>query len=124
MNYNPRSILSESRPSDNLPKLERRDLMPPVTHELWITKSDLEFFKKELLSEIRELLARDTGGEMKKWLKTYEVKKILGLSLGTLQMLRNNGTLPFTKIGGLVLYNYNDLENMMIGNCKAERQKR
>jgi hypothetical protein len=50
----------------------------------------------------KKLLRKDSGYKPeKKWLKSSEVKKMLGISPGTLQNLRINGMLPFTKIGGL-----------------------
>ena len=66
-----------------------------------ITREDLEVFKKDILEEIRRnrLHPRKTEQEPKEWLKSYEVRKLLGISAGTLQNLRLNGTLPFTKIG-------------------------
>ncbi|SHM81911.1 hypothetical protein SAMN05444387_3286 [Flavobacterium pectinovorum] len=70
-----------------------------------ITKDDLEKFKKELLEEIRsyQQYPRKKGEETRVWLKSYEVRKLLSISAGTLQNLRVNGTLPYNKIGGLIL---------------------
>lgn len=80
-----------------------------------ITKEDLEKFKQELLEEIRhfQLYPRKRGEEPKKWLKSYEVRNLLGISAGTLQNLRLNGTLPFSKIGGLLYYSYEDIQKLM-----------
>ena len=60
-----------------------------------ITREDLERFKKELLEEIRryQQYPRKQGQEVRVWLKSYEVRKLLGISAGTLQNLRLNGTL-------------------------------
>lgn len=82
-----------------------------------ITKNDLEDFKKELFEEIRwnRLNFKKTDQSQKEWLKSYEVRKLLGISPGTLQNLRVNGTLPFTKIGGLLYYRYTDIQRLMDG---------
>ena len=82
-----------------------------------ITKEDLENFKKELFEEIRKnrFQLKNTNQEQKQWLKSYEVRKLLGISAGTLQNLRINGTLPYTKIGGLMYYRYEDIRNLMNG---------
>ncbi len=69
----------------------------------FITKSDLQEFKRELLVEIKSFLT-STDQLHKSWLKSNEVKKILGCSHGTLQNLRINGTLTPTKIGGTWYY--------------------
>ena len=66
-------------------------------------------FKIELLDEIRKLLQNNSGQTVKKWLKTPEVREMLGVSSGTLQNLRLNGTIPYTKIGGVLYYNYDDI---------------
>lgn len=82
-----------------------------------ITRDDLERFKKDLLEEIRKFQAfpRKRGEEQRNWLKSFEVRKLLGISAGTLQNLRINGTLPFSKIGGLLYYRYEDILKLMDG---------
>lgn len=77
-----------------------------------ITIDDLRIFKTELFNELRELL-KPQAPIPKRWLKTYDVKEMLGLSPGTLQTMRNNGSLRYTKIGGLVFYDYDDIMKMM-----------
>ncbi len=78
-----------------------------------ITTDDLREFKMEILSEIKQLLKEYKGEPSKKWLKSYEVRKILSISPGTLQNLRLNGTLPYTKIGGVIYYDYADIQDML-----------
>jgi len=78
-----------------------------------ITTDDLREFKTELLNEFRKMLKEHHGQPGKKWLKSYEVKKMLGISPGTLQNLRINGTLPFCKIGGVMFYDYEDIRKML-----------
>lgn len=82
-----------------------------------ITKDDLESFKNELFEEIRrnKFNTRKTEQTQKEWLKSYEVRKLLGISAGTLQNLRLNGTLPYKKIGGLMYYRYDDIRKLMDG---------
>jgi len=83
-----------------------------------LTLDDLHHFKSELFSELRDLLKTQTSIS-KKWLKTYEVKDMLGLSSGTLQTMRSNGTLSYTKIGGLVFYDYDDIMKLMEAQKKG-----
>ena len=78
-----------------------------------LTTDDLREFKIELLTEFKKMLKEQNGQPAKKWLKSYEVKKLLGISPGTLQNLRVNGTLPFTKIGGQMFYDYEDIRKML-----------
>ena len=82
-----------------------------------ITKDDLESFKKELFEEIRRnrFHLKKTDQIQKEWLKSFEVRKLLGISAGTLQNLRLNGTLSYTKVGGLMYYRYEDIQKLMDG---------
>jgi hypothetical protein len=79
-----------------------------------ITLEDLQNFKKELIEEVKNLLTeRATGTPARKWLKSHEVRRLLTLSPGTLQHLRINGTLPFTKVGGVIYYDQADIQKML-----------
>jgi excisionase family DNA binding protein len=81
----------------------------------FITKEDLEQFKQELFAELRRPTFKPlTSKERQKpFIKSYEVLELLGISAGTLQQLRKNGEIKFTKIGGLMYYKYEDIEAMM-----------
>ena len=81
-----------------------------------ITTDDLREFKMELLEEIKELMTQRAGATMKKWLKSTDVMEMLKISPGTLQNLRVNGTLPYTKIGGLIYYDALEIERVMEEN--------
>ena len=81
-----------------------------------ITTDDLREFKMELLEEIRILLTEQGQQRPKKWLKTNEVIKMLKISSSTLQTFRINGILPFTKIGGLIYYDSEEIEKLLEKN--------
>lgn len=81
-----------------------------------ITTDDLREFKSELLDDIKNLLAKQANGKLKKYLKSSEVMEMLQVSPGTLQNLRINGTLPFTKIGGIIYYDIEDIQSIMTKN--------
>jgi len=80
-----------------------------------ITKEDLVDFRQDLLQQIGQLFAA-ASATPKKWLKSDEVKKLLKVSPGTLQTLRINGTLKYTKIGGIIYYDYEHILRTMEGN--------
>lgn len=80
-----------------------------------ITKEDLNNLKAEMLSEIRQLL-KSGESENRKWLKSANVRKLLNISAGTLQNLRINGTLRYTKIGGMMYYKMEDITTLLEGN--------
>ncbi|MDR2275342.1 MAG: helix-turn-helix domain-containing protein [Sphingobacterium sp.] len=80
----------------------------------FITKADLEQFKRELFAELRRpSMQVHKQAEQKEWLKSYEVRKLLNMSAGTLATLRRNGTIKYSKIGGLMYYKYEDLLALM-----------
>ncbi len=75
-----------------------------------ITTEDLHVFKQELLDELKDFVSHL---QPPKWLKSPQVRKMLGISPGTLQNLRVIGTLPYTKVGGVVYNAYEDLIRVM-----------
>jgi hypothetical protein len=77
-----------------------------------ITKEDLMRFKRDLLVELKEIIKEKTA-DQPQWIKSPEDRKLLKISPGTLQNLRINGTLPYTKIGGVVYYSLADIEKVM-----------
>lgn len=83
-----------------------------------ITKEDLRNFRAELLAELRQTLSQHVPEKPKQWLKSQEVRRILKISPGTLQNLRINGTLRFTKIGGIIYYSYEDIEALLESGMK------
>ncbi|GEP93669.1 hypothetical protein SAMN05660909_05614 [Chitinophaga terrae (ex Kim and Jung 2007)] len=86
-----------------------------------LTREDLAIFKTELFRELRELV-NAPAIQPRKWLKSYEVRDLLGISPGTLQNMRINGTLSFTKIGGLIFYEYDDILKLMEGTKKPVKR--
>jgi hypothetical protein len=79
-----------------------------------VTVGHLDDLKNELLESFRQILADLKGEFSKKWLKSNEVKKMLGISTGTLQNMRNNKTLPYTKIGGTIYYDSADIDKILV----------
>jgi ribonucleotide reductase beta subunit family protein with ferritin-like domain len=73
-----------------------------------ITVEDLQIFKVELVKELTSIFNTAKTKE-EKWLKSADVRKMLGLSAGTLQTLRINGTLPYTKLNGTMYYSYDEV---------------
>lgn len=80
-----------------------------------ITIEDLNEFRSLLLNDLKEFI-QPQSHQIKQWLKSNEVRKLLNISPGTLQNLRINGTLTYTKIGGIMYYSYSDIEKVLNGN--------
>lgn len=81
-----------------------------------VTPDDLKKFKIELLNELKKLMNEQQSQPTKKWLRSGEVRKLLGISAGTLQNMRTNRTLPFTKLGGVMFYDIEDIKRMLDKN--------
>lgn len=77
-----------------------------------ITREDLRDLKNELMQEFKELYELKVP-QQKMWLRSAEVRKLLGVSTGTLQNMRANGTLRATKVGGIVYFNFRDIDRLM-----------
>ena len=65
---------------------------------------------------LKALLSKQAAGKLKKYIKSSEVMDLLQVSPGTLQNLRVNGTLPFTKIGGIIYYDTEEIQKVMDDN--------
>lgn len=87
-----------------------------------ITKEDLQEFRHQLLSDIREIF-KEKPPAQKEWLKSHEIRKLLKISPGTLQNLRINGTLSYTKIGSIIFYSSEDVQKLMEANRSTFPQK-
>ena len=80
-----------------------------------ITREDLNEFRSLLLTDLKEIFNAKEKPQ-KQWLKSSEVRKLLNISPGTLQNFRINGTITYTKIGGIIYYASNDIEKVLENN--------
>jgi len=92
-----------------------------------LTLDDLKLFKEELFNELKTLLIPNLNlvnnnaeaeivQEDPVWLKSIQVQRMLKVSPSTLQTLRKNGRLPFTKLGGMYYYDLNDIKKILENN--------
>ncbi|PQV51449.1 helix-turn-helix protein [Jejuia pallidilutea] len=81
-----------------------------------ITTDDLRDFKIELLNAIKKILIKHNGSGLKKYLKSSEVMDLLHISPGTLQSFRDNGTIPYTKMGNIIFYEADEIQKVMTAN--------
>ena len=72
-----------------------------------LTKQDLEEFKADIIKEVATVV--DCSSCDKEWLRSSEVMEMLSISTGTLQNLRINGDISFTKMGGTLYYKRADI---------------
>ncbi len=86
-----------------------------------VTTEDLKDFKEQLLGDIQELLEKYGQVRLDKWIKSSKVMEKLEISPGTLQNLRDNGTIPYTKLEGTLYYDEEEIEGILRSN-KAQRK--
>lgn len=80
-----------------------------------ITKEDLNEFRTLLLDDLKQIF-NGKAQPAKKWLKSVEVRELLNISSATLQNLRINGTLTYSKVGGIMYYDNSDIDKLLNGN--------
>lgn len=76
----------------------------------FITKQDLEQVKSEITETITTLI---NVNKSKQWLRSKEVREMLGISPGTLQNMRIHGHIPFSKIGGTLFYDSDKINSLL-----------
>ncbi|AIJ38910.1 Putative cytosolic protein [Flavobacterium psychrophilum] len=94
-------------PKKLFPEVENMELL---NHQN-VTKRDLLNFGNLLLAEFKSISNEEE--KTAQWLKSSEVRKLLKISPGTLQNLRINGTLHYTRVGGIIYYKYDDIKKLL-----------
>lgn len=82
-----------------------------------ITVDEFIKFKTEIYQKIDEIKESKPNPKLK-WLRSKEVCQILGISLSSLQNLRNSGHLAFTKVRGTIFYKIEDVNALLEANYK------
>lgn len=81
-----------------------------------ITHEDLQKFRLQLLEDLTRIMSGAVQQQTnKEWLRSSEVRKMLGISHGTLQNLRIKNILPHRKVGGLMYYKYQHIMRLLEG---------
>ena len=70
-------------------------------------------YKIDLLKSKVDNLYVHSGIAPQKWIDNQQACQRLSVSIRTLQTLRDNKTLPYTKMGGKVFYKPEDVEKML-----------
>ncbi|ETN95775.1 helix-turn-helix domain-containing protein [Zhouia amylolytica] len=88
--------------------------------QILLTAEDLEGFKDELINEVKMLVKEALHTSTTNWIKSAEVRKLLGISHSTLCKMRANGTLPCTKIGGIYFHDRKAIAQLLGVNISFE----
>lgn len=74
------------------------------------TSGDIEQLENNIISKFKKILAEQNAPT---WLKTADAEKYLNCNQSTLINLRNQGVLPFYKLGGTVYYKKEDIDRVL-----------
>jgi hypothetical protein len=88
-------------------------LVPRVQPHQLVTGQDLERFRQRLIIELEEIIRKQLNITPKKWLRSYEVRKLLKISPNTLQRLKANGKIPYTRMGGVHYFDYEKIRELL-----------
>lgn len=72
-----------------------------------ITKEVFDKFKEELIAEVKDLFQKNI--KRGQWLRSSDVRDMLGISDSTLQTMRINKSIPAYKIDATWFYKYEEI---------------
>jgi hypothetical protein len=93
--------------------VDERAPMTTVHPYQLVTAGDLEKFRQRLLVEVGQLLRDQLSATPKRWLKSHEVRRLLKISPGTLHRLKAKGVIPYARVGGVHLYEYEKIAEVV-----------
>lgn len=83
-----------------------------MTQDVREIKAALNFMMKSSLNQLKE-----------EWIDGQVVMQTLHISVRTLQSLRDNGTLPFSRINGKFYYKVTDIHELLESNYTRSKRK-
>lgn len=86
------------------------DLILKLSQEIKTIKAYLQQYQKTRLERFNEA-----------WIDGQDVMQSLHISKRTLQTLRDNGTLPYSRVNGKFFYKLSDIEQMLEANYKPSK---
>lgn len=86
------------------------DLILKLSQEIKTIKAYLQQYQKTRLERFNEA-----------WMDGQDVMQSLHISKRTLQTLRDNGTLPYSRVKGKFFYKLSDIEKMLEANYQPSK---
>lgn len=111
--FSPNFVLIIFIPMTSIKEMNSDQRKRSLYRDQLLTVQDLIEFKEQLILDIKKLLKENSGQPSHRWLKAFEVKKLLRVSDSKLQYLRDKGVIPFKKLGGVTYYDYNEIQEIM-----------
>lgn len=89
-------------------------LLADVLHEyLCQSEEPLAVAYRQRLAKQQGEPCMESPTDLSDWLPSHTVERKLGISTRTLQTLRDNGTMPYTKLGGKIYYKRSDIQRIL-----------
>jgi len=92
---------------------EERSYPQKIYASQLVTIDDLRDLEKRIVQTLLIALKLPANTAPKKWMKSHEVRRMLKISPGTLQNLKNTGVIPYTKIGGVHFFDNEDIQRLL-----------
>lgn len=77
---------------------------------------------KEVKQSIKDLNERYNQQLKEIWIDNSDLMQILKISPRTLQNLRDNGEIPFTRLKGKIYYNLHDVNKILLSKYKRKER--
>lgn len=88
------------------------DQIAAMTQDVREIKAAMKFMMKSSLNQLKD-----------EWVDAQVVLQILHMSQRTLQTLRDNGTLPYSRINGKFYYKVTDIHELLESNYTRSKRK-
>jgi hypothetical protein len=85
-----------------------------------IILNQLKYLREEFLDDLLDVLEQRRTTPKRRWLKTHEVQRILGISTNTLHKLRIKKLLPYSRVEGIVYYDFYDVMYLLEQSRQGE----
>lgn len=89
-----------------------------------LTLEDIRGEISPILSELEELKSTITNTSLKKYYRNKDLKKVFGLSDGTINDYRNKNTIPYTQIGSIFFYPIKEIDDILKQNSNYDLIKK
>ncbi|QIK52922.1 helix-turn-helix domain-containing protein [Dysgonomonas sp. HDW5B] len=85
-----------------------------------VTIEDFQDFTKRVFEKLDRIEHKQQGGSDERWLKSGDVKTMLNISHGKLQTMRNNKEISYTKVGGVIFYDRNEINRILTKGMQSK----
>lgn len=85
-----------------------------------LTIEEFNDFTKRIFEKLDRIENKQSGAETNRWLKSGDVKKMLNISHGKLQTMRDNKEISYTKVGGVIFYDRNEINRILTKGVQSK----